>query len=385
LSKTRLADSIARSSLALWVALVCCLRTPSTVPWVSGLTILLVFPSLLALTRTKRVDFPRPIRLLALFFCYCGLSALWSEVPATPLRMPFMAVFFVVLSVALRLKASREGFVIGLGVSVLINLALLAGDFQTWIGSEVWISRRFTGTFNNSNFSGTIFALFALVLFSRAMLYRNLQVRLAFGGLVLILSGLLVLNTGSRRSAVLFLIGLMVLTRPKSTTKAVAFYLIAGLFAAVVVMLTIAQSDVLAEQSVLFTRIHSTVDDINTTAGSYGHRMALIISAIDGWLLRPIFGHGWGAFEAEFDVYAHNGYVHLAYDVGLLGTLMYYGVVLDCFRHASQCSDPKKKNLIGAVASVLLIADLATVTAAQKEVWMIVLLCLRYKCSHDGK
>ena len=59
-------------------------------------------------------------------------------------------------------------------------------------------------------------------------------------------------------------------------------------------------------------------------------RAIMIREGIQGWFERPIFGHGLDSFKfiSIFNVYSHNNYVELLFDMGLVGLIIYYGYSL---------------------------------------------------------
>ncbi len=65
--------------------------------------------------------------------------------------------------------------------------------------------------------------------------------------------------------------------------------------------------------------------------GSTGERMELIKQGLNIWLEHPLLGCGLNNFSVlqtvKVGYYAHNNYVELLADVGIVGTLMYYSAV----------------------------------------------------------
>ncbi|MFI2858756.1 O-antigen ligase family protein [Paenibacillus sp. JSM ZJ436] len=71
---------------------------------------------------------------------------------------------------------------------------------------------------------------------------------------------------------------------------------------------------------------------------SFNIRMLLIKSAIESFMTYPIFGYGFGAFRDYADnminirLYAHNNYLELLASSGIIGFIIYYGIVILIFK-----------------------------------------------------
>ncbi len=86
-----------------------------------------------------------------------------------------------------------------------------------------------------------------------------------------------------------------------------------------------------------FEAFFSDLFGFKTAAAEVGGdkiRERLVEIGIDGWLESPIFGHGLDTFKyfnkdmTGHFYYAHNNYVELLYDLGLVGFIAYYSFVV---------------------------------------------------------
>ncbi|MEK7298714.1 MAG: O-antigen ligase family protein [Candidatus Margulisiibacteriota bacterium] len=64
------------------------------------------------------------------------------------------------------------------------------------------------------------------------------------------------------------------------------------------------------------------------------HRGTMILDGLNGFRERPLFGHGGGSFQInQFSRHgsytvAHNDYITMLFEFGLIGTLLFFGIVL---------------------------------------------------------
>jgi len=98
---------------------------------------------------------------------------------------------------------------------------------------------------------------------------------------------------------------------------------------------------------------------------SFGRRADWQREGFRGWSENPVFGHGVEAFRSRFGFTSHASHVDIAYNSGLIGLMLFYGVFASMFLrlyHARQ-GDLQNTRLVilGGVACGLFISFAATI------------------------
>lgn len=119
-----------------------------------------------------------------------------------------------------------------------------------------------------------------------------------------------------------------------------------------------------------------------------GDEMRSIIfrMAYEGWLNAPVFGYGIDSFkyynlnETGHFYYAHNNYVELLFDIGIIGFIAYYWIFINIFKRLKRLPNSRYKfKVLGyALLMELLIYDMGGVS--YYLVGSIILLAIAYKC-----
>ena len=130
----------------------------------------------------------------------------------------------------------------------------------------------------------------------------------------------------------------------------------------------------------LFTGKGSTVSSDST-------REQMIVAALKGWLEQPLLGHGIDSFKffnreiTGHFYYAHNNFVELLYDVGLVGFVLFYYMYVYVYKRLRliQNSENYKYKVLGYGLLVeLLVFDVGGVS--YYLVGNIVILAIAYLC-----
>lgn len=114
-------------------------------------------------------------------------------------------------------------------------------------------------------------------------------------------------------------------------------------------------------------------------------REQMFVLAIDGWLDKPILGHGIDSFKfynqsvTGHFYYSHNNFVELLYDVGIIGFLLFYSFYFYIYRSLRNINIiPKFRALGYGLLCELLIFDFGGVS--YYLVGNIVILAIAYCC-----
>ncbi|NUM88849.1 MAG: hypothetical protein HUU37_06575, partial [Bdellovibrionales bacterium] len=93
------------------------------------------------------------------------------------------------------------------------------------------------------------------------------------------------------------------------------------------------------------------------------------------WQQAPLFGNGLDAFRglSGQGTYAHNNYVELLCDLGLLGTLLFYALHAQVLLRAHQAR-PTLRFYCWVFVVMLLLADMGYVSYTSKQSVMILML-----------
>jgi O-antigen ligase len=104
------------------------------------------------------------------------------------------------------------------------------------------------------------------------------------------------------------------------------------------------------------------------TASSIGHRLFNYETALALMREKPWWGHGTGAFHTEicrfvspesecgrFNWHPHNQFLFLGVDHGLVGILLYAGLILSLFRAALGAPTKMPRVVLACLASILMV------------------------------
>lgn len=108
---------------------------------------------------------------------------------------------------------------------------------------------------------------------------------------------------------------------------------------------------------------------------SFRTRTEMIQQGLQLWKQSPLFGNGLDAFQglSGQGTYAHNNYVELLCDIGLIGTLLFYALYAQVLVRAARA--PRLLGLYcGVFVLMLLLADFGYVSYKSKQAVMILML-----------
>ncbi len=118
---------------------------------------------------------------------------------------------------------------------------------------------------------------------------------------------------------------------------------------------------------------------------SFRTREEMIRQGIQLWKQSPLFGNGLDAFQglSGQGTYAHNNYVELLCDIGLVGVLLFYALYAQVLIRASRA--PRLLGIYcGVFVLMLLLADFGYVSYKSKQAVMILLLLTVIPTSRYG-
>lgn len=291
--------------------------------------------------------------LWSLFFCiFCFISSFWTSAPAETriVQSTLIKVLLVAISVSVyasddgRINILLKGCIIG-GVMLVIRL-LISTPIDTFgvyrVGDSIDMNENELG--------------FLLVFAALTCLYYSKITNLYF--LIFILFSAATLFTGSRQALAMlfFAVVLYFMNRMKKPWQ--ILYII-PLIVIIVIIVYISFDNPLIYH-VLGVRIEGLLSLI-TGEGEVDNsslvRMDLINIAIQKFKDHIFIGSGINSFRTlnKYRVYAHNNYVELLADVGLIGTILYYSMRVMMTYNLIIMYFKKKKNVFIALTFSLLI------------------------------
>lgn len=298
---------------------------------------------------------------LALFFFYCGTSLIWSDSPDIAFKRwtkalgdPLMAL--VILTDREPIKAMQ--FVLKTCVYVLIPLSILFIKYYPHLGrtfSEWTGAASNTGVTTNKNLLGFVLLVSGLflvwIVLEKWKADKNEGSRLDNVGIPLLLLGMvgwLFTQADSKTSLVGFLVGscLLLASNLRAIRAYIGVFLLAGM--------------------ITFAVLQATVDIYSVVLQQAG-RDSTLTGRTELWdvLLhmdpKPLFGHGFESFwlgerlKYLHQMYyfhpnqAHNGYIEVYLNLGLVGLCLLTGLLLSgFFKIKSQLNVVRHQNQIGS-------------------------------------
>ncbi len=264
---------------------------------------------------------------------------------------------------------------------VFVNFIIYIFGIGGYYFGEIYIQRRFQGTFENSNEAALVFFTGMIFCFYEIYKLKPFSRVLAWSGIFC--SNVLILSTGSKKGMVLLLIALLVLLPSYLKglgRKGVIFVL---LLLSVLFFVGFKYQEKLGiDKSVeLVTgRWRDFGEGVSRSqfgGGSTAERQYFIKSGLEGFLDSPILGHGLASFAfTHGGRYSHCNYVELLYDGGLIAFFSFYGMHLYFFRRAWRIRNLRSKIIIIFPVLSLLLIDIAAVTFTTKFMLYILFLCI---------
>lgn len=112
-------------------------------------------------------------------------------------------------------------------------------------------------------------------------------------------------------------------------------------------------------------------------------RMILVKDGIKLFYENPIIGVGLNNFRVFLGKYAHNNYLEVAVNTGIIGFVLFYIIYFHLFKNVIKVNDKILRRLLVSAIVVILIMDFTTVTYFDKLV--IIFLVYIYSISKNTK
>lgn len=267
------------------------------------------------------------------------------------------------------------GIIIGVVINALVSFNII--DIG-WESSEGW---RFQGTTVKSNILANI-CIFGVVASLYFYIKKSLTSRL-FGVLGVLTSMYVVILTASKKGIIVTFLVIVIFFLLKSnrlysiaivTLLGVGLYFFESHFNFYNILISSSNLDVhyiLGNLENRFTAFMDTDQTDNSTEA----RIQLINRALEMWYSNPLKGQGLGAFQNIYGAYAHNNYVDILANLGLVGFFIYYSIYWSIFSASYRI---KKMNdtaiLFFVFVIIMMLMEFAIVSYSNKTLMMFLLI-----------
>lgn len=271
---------------------------------------------------------------ILLFSIYILLSFLWAPSKETISKNLFLQFSLVINSFALFFLVRKYNainiIIYGYITYSILNNFIYLGLVPVGLFSsqDSYLYGRFIGTNLSSNLLSIdlCFALFLSLYLIKINTNKSVRVILSVN---ILFSFFTLLATGSKKGLLAFLaIFLFNLYRnnSKSLEKKILFVPLMILLVFIFIQLF---GTYISENFVIVDRLNSMIDVFMSPSysdESTDQRVSFIEIGWEGFLNSPIFGHGQDAFAFYNEFYAHNNFIEILFNLGLIGFFLYYVV-----------------------------------------------------------
>ncbi|UMZ73504.1 O-antigen ligase family protein [Natranaerofaba carboxydovora] len=305
---------------------------------------LLLIVSLITFTTNKiniLIDLYHPLFWYVLFFLWCGISIIWSLNPhRTLVEFLQLGIYGLVFMLALTLSEDNVYRVARIIVITGFGIALFG------ISEYLIISTgRIESTFTNSNPLGTYLLLIFLLLWGYNLKRSNVLLYLPS---IIILSALFL--SGSRGAFISLALSLpfvLIGARDKrelfsSVLKTIICFVLAVMLTHGIMAVAPYVQGVVSDEGRQFVEHVTRADSFVARSGA-GRLEFWKVGARLG-ASEPILGHGLGTFYTAyfleyvdgrwFSRFAHNHYIQMMAENGLVGLFLFMGFIFSIFRGA---------------------------------------------------
>lgn len=174
-----------------------------------------------------------------------------------------------------------------------------------------------------------------------------------------------ILITGSRTGSIVLVIGLLgfwpVVRRASVLGKVLAVVAVVGLL--------LGMASLVPEKTI--ERIFSTGKEIST--GTFNERSIIWTNAYEELANSPLYGHGLGSFRRIVSKYnvgytAHNSYMAIAAEQGIIGVCLYLAVIGFAFAHALRLP-PDDRVLMLSMLVIVTLGQMSLTLSDRMYVW----------------
>lgn len=285
-------------------------------------------------------------------------------------------------------KLEYLAFLFVCAADLLCILIFATGQFSVGMDSE----RLGVEIMGNANTFST-FLMVSAVFASWTLIYKKrLSVKI-FNGLSLAFILFMMAVSGGRKTiiAVLLCSSYFFITKDRNNYFKSILNIIKVLAVVLLLYFAVMKIPMLYETiGFRFEQLFSIAKGGSSDVGSDETRLKMVEIGFDAWLKKPILGYGLDTFKyynlkvTNHFYYAHNNYIELLYDLGIVGFLLYYGFIGKLFINLVRIKNSQEhyKELgIGLIIESL-IFDFGGVS--YYTIVIQILLCVAFVCYRFG-
>ena len=328
---------------------------------------------------------------LLLFLSFCIISCMWaikSNVAMWVIVMQQFPIYCFCMSVYLKIK-NIDDFKKILRAFFYATLVLLVFVIVNVDVSEIESSRLASSedpedALWNPNYLGLYFSLGCYAGFFSIFREKTFGAVHKIFYIVCVLCMItLILLSGSRGALLSLMIPLIVKNMYGGTNyikKIFIVCVILALFYVLIMYVPILYNNIGVRVEEMFTILNG-----GDNSDGDDSRKILILSGLMWFLEAPIIGIGINNFRVLSDqrlwyataFYAHNNYVELMVDIGIIGTLLYYSAYLQLFRKVKQVNLQDKQWMLAFIC-MLLFTDMSHVSYYEVSLQLTIALLFAY-------
>lgn len=245
---------------------------------------------------------------LAVFGIFCGLSSLVSAAPLESVQYTALTILTILVVLQFNTNLDAAQYEIGMKTYAVV-MAILVSGFALY---DYVPGRRLGG--GREILNPASFALVTMSVFVTAMAIRRAVVRIP----ILVAMAAVIYMTGARASALAAMFGLAITLFSRRRTAGTSGYLLLMVCVAIGAAITAYYSEAVVRGTTDFFAIQDRHRGLES--GGSG-RLEIWKTTWNLFLSHPILGVGFRTHEAvlKVDSSAHNGYLALLAEIGVIG------------------------------------------------------------------
>ena len=325
-------------------------------------------------------------KYLIWYFCFCAfcaISVIWSMNRSTYITIMMSLVQVALLGICIIFYEEDEKKIHKLMIAIMSASVILCLRLVVEVPLDAWGSERVGRYIGYGNVGVTyVLGFSSLIPFFYARIKNNNWYYI-MSALFIVFSSL----TGTKKGLITFVLGiLIILLFETSNIKKILKNMVMLLCVTIIVFIAVMNVDVLYEA--VGSRIISAIGQINGEMldKSTRDRGLLMQYAWQTFLDSPIVGIGIDAFRFyeknlfnQYGMYAHNNYLELMANLGLVGTVLYYGMIFVATIRTGIFTKKHKKHysiIAFALLVTLLIGDFVSVSYVQETLQLYIAMAL---------
>ena len=284
-----------------------------------------------------KFKFPFLIKGYFIFAVFAGLSVFWAVSQQLAIEMFIRLLLVSYCMVLVYMTNKKYGttiyFVKGLIFLVIINFVLLISPISSSLYTEMEGALRYSGTFKNAN-ALAILVIFAIYFYSklfRLKVFKRVYLLILFA----IFAEILIFSTGSRKGLVFGNILLLITIYNSVPKNKKVYYALFFAFLSSILLLSFPQIWESIQQKESFLRISSFLEyfESGDGDGSTRWRFYFMEEAFRIFKENTLIGVGIDNFQTFTGegLYAHNNYLEILADLGIIGFVIIYSIYFRLF------------------------------------------------------